>query len=149
MSSPLIQRLTEQFGYPVVDESSVDEFLQASEHSVLFFTEDPKSFRESDDVAVILPELMKVFGERVDPAVVARHAERALQKRYRFRAWPALVLLRRGAYLGAITRVLNWDEYLAEIERILAAEPSEPPPYRTPMPLARTDAATSSDRGGE
>lgn len=90
MPSPLIRILVEQHNYPMVDEHTVDQFLQQSECSVLFFTENPKHHPESNDVAVILPELMKRFGERVNVGVVDCNAEQALRARYPFNEWPAL-----------------------------------------------------------
>ena len=133
MNSPLIDRLTTELGYPLIERDQLDAFSRAHEHSVLFFTEDPRSFPETNDVAVILPELMRVFGDRVAPAVVGRQSERELMKRFGFGAWPALVFLRRGEYLGVITRVLDWDDYLAEIERLLQAEPTRAPGIGIPV----------------
>lgn len=129
MSSSLIERLVYELGYPAVDSEGFDDFVRSHEYTVLFFTENPDSFPESNDVAVILPELMKTFGDRVAPAVVSRDSERELFKRFKLTAWPALVFLRRGEYLGVITRVQDWDDYLDEIERILAAEPHQPPSH--------------------
>ncbi|AKH21754.1 hypothetical protein [Sedimenticola thiotaurini] len=122
MPSTLIRLMIEQQDYPVVDTTTLDDFLQAQPHSVLFFTGDPKKYPESDDVAVILPELAAHFAGRFRVAVVAREAEEALQQRFPFSSWPALVFLRGEHYLGAITRVQNWSDYLGEIERLLGAE---------------------------
>jgi hydrogenase-1 operon protein HyaE len=130
MSSPLIQRLLEEHGYPQIDAGSLDEFVQGPGTSVLFFTGDPNQYRESQDVAVILPELVKAFEGRLRAAVVARSAERDLQLRYGFRRWPALVFLRQEGYLGTITGVQNWGDYLREIDRLTAAEPGEPPGFK-------------------
>jgi hydrogenase-1 operon protein HyaE len=105
MTSALIESLVGTHGYPVVDESTLHAFLDDHTHCVLFFTEDPHRYPESNDVAVILPEIMKVFANRCAVAVVSREAEKSLQKRFGFGAWPALVLMRGDGYLGAITRV--------------------------------------------
>ena len=133
MISRMIERLTSDLGYAVVDEGSVDPFAQEHEHCVLFFTEDPSAFPETNDVAVILPELVNAFADRLVPAVVARSAERVLKTRYGFSSWPALVFLRRGQYLGAIARVQDWEFYLGEIERILASEPTAAPTLGIPV----------------
>lgn len=133
MPSALIRSMIEKHGYPLLTEAEVDDFLLAHEHVVLFFVENPAHFPESDDVAVILPELMKVFAGRLTAAVVHRDSERALYRRYGFDGWPALVFLRRGAYLGVITRVQDWSVYLEEIERLLAAEPGQPPAFKIPV----------------
>jgi len=133
MSSPLIRNLVESRGFPLLQASTLEAFLKANEHSLLFFTEDPGRYPESDDVAVILPELMKVFGDRCAAAVVHRDAEKPLQQRFGFSAWPALVLMRGEDYLGAITRVQDWSDYLSEIHRLLAADPRRPPTIGIPV----------------
>lgn len=122
MPSILIRQMIERQGYPLLDASTLEPFLAEQEHSVLFFTGDPKKYPESDDVAVILPELATHFAGRFRVAVVAREAEQALQQLFPFSSWPALVFLRGDHYLEAITRVQNWSDYLAEIERLLGAQ---------------------------
>jgi hydrogenase-1 operon protein HyaE len=128
MTSALIEMLNTRHGMPLVDVDGVDVFAAGCESAVLLFTGDPTKVRESDDVAVILPELIRTFPE-MEAAVVSREAERPLQARYRFTAFPALVFLRRGGYLGAISRVREWPEYLRLVAEILAAEPGDPPPF--------------------
>lgn len=123
--SPLIDRLSEELKYPVLDLNNIDEFLEQHEHSVLFFTEDAKRFAESNDVAVVLPELMSIFPSIV-PAVVARKDEKKLQSLYGFRSWPALVFMRNHQYLDAITGIKDWSEYIEKITSILESEPSRP-----------------------
>ncbi len=129
MASPLIDNMIRQHGIPVLHEKNVDTFVAVEEYSVLFFTGDPERVRESDDVAMILPELLAAFGGRMKAAVVDRDIERALQARYRVTAWPTLVFLRQGEYLGAISRVQDGQDYLTSTETILNAEPSDPPPF--------------------
>lgn len=129
MYSPLIENMIETYGYPVVTEEDIDVFLDGNEQVVLFFTENANNYPESNDVAIILPELMKVFGGHLVAAVVHRESERPLQRRYRFRGYPALVFLHNGQYLGAITKVRNWTEYLDEFKDILASDVSEPPAF--------------------
>ena len=50
-----------------------------------------------------------------------------LAVRYGFRRWPALVLLRGGAYVGAIDGLRTWDDYTNELARLLAAPVTRPP----------------------
>ncbi len=107
VSSPLIQRLLEDYGYLEVDQENLEAFLTGPGVHVLFFTGDPKQYRETNDVAVVLPELVKAFPGKLNPGVVTREAEKTLQTRYGFRRWPALVFLRREGYLGAITGIRN------------------------------------------
>ncbi|WP_127075880.1 hydrogenase-1 expression HyaE [Rhodomicrobium lacus] len=147
MTSPLIEALPARHGFATVTEVTLDAFLAVHADSVLFFPGDTDRLVESADVAVILPELLKSF-PHVAPALVEKSAERALQLRFRFNAFPALVFLRGDGYLGAITRVLNWPDYIAEIRAILASDPSAPPPYKFPdhcVPAANGSAPLAED----
>jgi len=139
---PLIDQLVTEHGYPVLDAGNIDSFIEATPWTVLFFTEDPARFQESLDVAVILPELVKQFPQ-LTPAIVARKDDHLLQARYSFTAWPTLVFLAQGKYLGAISKVQNWDDYLRDIERILAATPRRNPGIGIPVVSA---SSTSSCR---
>ena len=128
MSSPLVKSMIDSNHIPVLDSATIDQFLAAHHDVVMFLVGDTNSFPEGNDVAVILPELMQAFAGRLSAAVVAPAIERDVQLRYRVKAWPALVFVRRGEYLGTISRVQDWDFYLKEISAILNKEPSQPPP---------------------
>lgn len=132
MFSPLLQSIIEREGWTIVDHHTLDDIAAEHPLSVLFFAGDAARLAESNDVAVILPELVRMFDNLIVPLVVAREAERELQKRYRFNAFPTLVFLKEGAYLGAIPRVLDWQDYVREIAAIVTRETSEPPPFRFP-----------------
>ncbi len=132
MFSPSIQNMIEQYDYPVLDEAALESFTASNEEVVLFLTQDAQRFPETDDVAMILPELVKAFGGRFCAVVIAMADQRKLQLRYGFTQWPTLVFLRNGEYLGAISKVQDWQTYLVEIERILASEPSSPPAFPLP-----------------
>jgi hydrogenase-1 operon protein HyaE len=136
--SPLLKAIMARHALPVVTDETVDQFLAANAHSVLFFAGDWERLAESNDVAVVLPELRPLAGG-LAIAVVARSAERVLQLRYRFNKFPALVFLRGAGYLGVIAGMRGWSEYGEEIAEILARAVSEPPPYQFPegcMPQA-------------
>lgn len=130
MFSPLVQNMIEQYGYPVLTQETLDDFLDKNEVAVLFFTENAKKFPETDDVAMILPELVKAFEGQLSAAVIAMPDQRKLQAHYGFSEWPTLVFLRNGGYLGAISRVQDWQVYLGEIQRLLASEPGRPPGFK-------------------
>ena len=132
---PLIQKLFDEYDYVEIDADNHDEFVDRPGITVLFFAGDPEQHREATDVAVVLPELVKAFGGRLQPGVVAdfRGAGMALQRRYGFKAWPTLVFLREGGYLGAISRVQNWTDYLQSAAEILKREPSRAPGFEIPV----------------
>lgn len=133
MSMQLIERLTADRGYALLDAHNFEDFVARTPQSVLFFTENPASFPESCDVAVILPEIVRRFGGQLTPAVVSRNHERQVSKRYGVREWPTLVFLRRGEYLGAVARVQDWNDYVSRIRDMLAGETSRPPSVGIPV----------------
>ena len=134
MTSPLIQRLFDDYGYPEITQPEHDTFVNQDDGTaVLFFAGDPNRYRDTTDVAVVLPELVKALDGRLRPGVVAHSAEIPLQKHYGFKTWPALVFVRNGGYLGTITGIQNWSDYLQQIESLLYAEPSRPPGFKIPV----------------
>lgn len=127
--SVLLEQLQTRYGFPLLNADNYDHFVYGHETVLLFFSNDPVMFPESHDLAVILPELQKAFSGHLHAAVISREIERELQARFRFTSWPSMVLLRSGGYLGAITGIKNWQDYLSEITQILAAETSVPPGF--------------------
>lgn len=135
MSHPLIERLIDDCGYARIDGGNHDEFVSQPGMNVLFFPGDPATVRDATDVAVILPELVKAFGDSLRPGVVTDTfgAGKQLKHRYGFSAYPTLVFLRGGEYVGAITRVQDWADYLDQVSDMLAAAPSRPPGIGIPV----------------
>jgi len=123
----LIENMINRYGYPVLTEKTHDDFVKEQEECVLFFTDNPARFPESNDVAMILPELVKEYGGRFSAAVIDQSAQRPLQARYGFNEWPTLVFLRRGQYLGHISRVQDWMDYIVMINQIVTSEPRPAP----------------------
>ena len=135
MSHPLIDRLLDEFGYPEVSLSNHDAFVGQEGMNVLFFPGDPNSVKDSTDVAVVLPELVAAFEDKLAPGVVTdvRGDGAELQKKYGFGAYPALVFVREGEYVGAITRIQNWSDYIEEISNLLVAPPKRAPGFSIPV----------------
>lgn len=136
MFSPLVQNMIEQYDYPVLTEETLGGFLDSHEGVVLFFTENAKKFPETNDVAMILPELVGAFAGQFSAAVISLPDQRKLQMRYGFSEWPTLVFLRKGEYLGAISRVQDWTDYLDKISQILASESTKAPDFMLPVSSA-------------
>jgi hydrogenase-1 operon protein HyaE len=126
-SFPLIAQLFTKHGCTEVDAANFDAFAVRPGNVLLLFTEDPVRFRETLDLAVIAPEIARAFPGRFAVGVLLPEAARAFQPRFGFRRWPAFVLLRDGEYVGAVDGLRDWDEYLREVARLLAAPVSRPP----------------------
>ena len=132
MFSPLLQSIIGREGYRVVREEEIDSVAEALPFAMLFVAGDAERLAESNDVAVVVPELEKALGGAVTPLIADRASEREIQRRYRFNAFPVLIFLRHGEYLGTIQRIRDWTDYLREIPEILTREPSDPPPFKFP-----------------
>lgn len=126
MIHPLVQRLFDEYGYPEVSLETHGDFVGQPGVAVLFFAGDPRRFRDTTDIAVVLPELVKALGGELRAGVVTPEAGKPLQEHYRFETWPALVFLRDGACLGSICGIQNWSDYLEQIDRMLQTGPTQP-----------------------
>lgn len=124
---PLVEQLTSRHGFACIDFASIDAFAQAPGHAMLVFTEDPVRFKETLDLAVIAPEVARSFPGAFRCGVLLPADARKVAPRYGFARWPALVLLKDGHYVGAIDGLRNWEEYIEDMQRLLAAEPSRAP----------------------
>ena len=124
---PLLEQLVSRHGFTALDAASIDEFIAAPGHAMLVFTEDPVRYKETLDLAVIAPEVARAFAGRFRVGVLYPEAARKAAPRFGFARWPALAMVRDGAYVGAIDGLRNWDEYLEQTLQLLTAEPTRPP----------------------
>ena len=124
---PLVEQMISRHGFVHVDPASLDAFANAPGRTLLVFTEDPVRYKETLDLAVIAPEVAKAFQGAFRCGVLLPADARKVAPRYGFARWPALVLLKDGHYVGAIDGLRNWEEYIEEMQRLLAAEPSRAP----------------------
>ena len=136
MFSPLLEGIIAREALPVVTADTLDDFAVGNGDTIIFAVGDWKRHVEVNDVAVILPELLKASNGLLKAAVLARDSERKVQTRFRFSKYPSLIFLRDGAYLGVIPQVLDWEDYIAEINKILAGNPVPPPQYKFPAGCA-------------
>jgi hydrogenase-1 operon protein HyaE len=124
---PLIAQLFSKHGYAEVTADNFAAFTARPGRTLLFFVEDPMRYRETLDLAVIVPELMRTFPDRFDVGVLLPAAARQFHARYGFRRWPAFVVLADGQYVGAVDGLREWSDYAQEIERLSTAPPTRPP----------------------
>lgn len=146
MFSPLMETIIERDGIAVVSAESLAEFAAENGDVVLFAGGDWSRRVEVNDVAAILPEIVKASNGHLTPAVLDRDSEREIQTRYRFNRFPALIFLRNGEYLGVIQKVRDWSDYVIEINEILAREPSQPPAFEFPEGCAPATAVPDQTR---
>ena len=140
MAHPLIERLLLEFNYPTVDLENHDDFVARPGMNVLFFPGDPNTVRDATDVAVILPELVVAFEGKLHPGVVTDvfGDGKTLKMQYGFREYPSLVFVRDGEYVGTISRVQDWADYLGRINEFLVALPRRAPGFSIPVVSAES-----------
>lgn len=120
MGHPLIDRLTDELGWPLLQTmAEVTVHVNSPGTHALFVPGDPKRNLESADVAVILPELRMAFQGAFDCAVVATDIEAEVRENAGVLKTPSLIFFRDGAVLGGIPKVRDWDDYMARIPLIL------------------------------
>ena len=129
MSHALIDRLVGELGYTEVSMENHDDFVASPGMNVLFLPGDPKTVKDATDVAVVLPELLEVFPGTFNVGVVTDTfgAGVELKRWYGFTHFPSLVFVREGGYVGTISRIRDWQEYLTLINELLVAEPRRRP----------------------
>jgi hydrogenase-1 operon protein HyaE len=133
---PLLARLVKLTGASVLSTDNYDPWARQPGFAMVVFAEDPERYKETLDLAVIVPELHATGGKLFRVGLLLPAASRAIAPRFGFVRWPAFVMLRDGQYLGAVDGVRDWDVYTAELQRLLAAEPSRPPSVGIPVKAA-------------
>jgi len=135
MTHVLIERLIQELNYPEITLDNHDSFIEIPGLNVLFFPGNPATVRAATDVAVVLPELVDTFAPHLDPGVVVDTygAGQKLKRKYGFTHFPSLVFLRNGEYVGAISRIQDWDEYLSRITVLLASPGRRAPGFSIPV----------------
>lgn len=129
MSHALIDRLVRDLGFTEVSMDNHDDFVARPGMNVLFIPGDPKTVKDATDVAVVLPELVGAFPGTLNAGVVTDTFGDGvkLKRLYGFTHFPSLVFVREGGYVGTISRIRDWQEYLSKIEEFLVAEPRRRP----------------------
>lgn len=141
---PLLKRLVAETGAAVLGPDDFDAWVSEPGAAMLVFAEDPERYKETLDIAVIVPELHAARPGAFRVALLPPVASRALAPRYGFARWPAFVMLRDGQYLGAVDGIRDWDVYVGELDRLLAAAPSRPPSVGIPVKLAGAAGAAET-----
>ena len=94
-----------------MNEENLEEFKSAKGLVLIFFADNPTTFKETIDMAVIAPEVAKVFQDHIaakgftDPAVGLTRL-------------PAVGFYRDGEWLGGLQGLKNWNEYISGLAEI-------------------------------
>ncbi|MBI5890182.1 MAG: hydrogenase [Nitrosomonadales bacterium] len=137
----LLERLRAQSKIVLLDEEGLEAFVMAGGDGMVLFTQEPDQQPETWDVAVILPEVLKLTGDRLRAAVISPELARREQARFGITRWPSLVFVRDGGYVGAIDGMRNWEEYTREIAAMLDKPVSRAPSVGIPVTAAGEPSA--------
>lgn len=137
---PVIVRLVEQHEAAWVDQESIDDWLADGGICVLLIAGDSTRFPECVDVAVVLPELRRVFDNCFRIGVVRQEHEDALAQRFGAQRRPSLVFLRDGSYVTVIAGMFDWDNFVHEFGQALEMPSSRPPSIGIPVVAATTES---------
>ena len=133
----LLERLETQHSLPTLTADVAETFAETADESLVLLIDDPKRAPEVWDVAVVLPEVLKTLRCPPITGVADADASRQLAERYEVRRFPALLYRRKGAYVGVIQGMLDWDSFGPAIDRLAKA-----PAQRAPgigIPVRRAD----------
>jgi hydrogenase-1 operon protein HyaE len=135
MTHALIERLVQELNYPQVTLDNHDSFVETPGLNVLFFPGNPDTVKDATDVAVVLPELIAVFAPQLNPGVVTDTygAGQKLKQKYGFTHYPSLVFVRSSEYVGVISRIQDWDDYLSRITVLMASPGRRAPGFSIPV----------------
>ena len=75
---------------------------------------------ESDDVAVVLPQILRAFEGKLRAAVVSRAAEDELKARFHVLVVPSLAVTRGATPLAVIPKIKDWSDYVRIVLAALA-----------------------------
>ncbi|MFO1220667.1 MAG: hydrogenase [Burkholderiaceae bacterium] len=139
---PLVQRLLAQPGAQALAPDTLDAWLARGGEQVLLFGGDPVRFPAALDVAVVLPELRAANAGRFAIGVVPREHEDAMARRFGVQRWPSLVFVRDGGYLGTVSGMRDWADYVREVAEVLARDASRAPTVGIPVVSAAPAADT-------
>ncbi len=129
----LLERLRAQSKIILLDDEGLEAFVMEGGDGMVLFTQEPDQQPETWDVAVILPEVLKLFGNRLRAAIISPELARKEKVRFGITRWPSLVFVRDGGYVGVIDGMRNWDEYTREIAGMLEKSVSRPPSVGIPV----------------
>ncbi len=133
---PLAERLIDPARANALTAANAADWAARPGEHVLFFSGDPVRFPEAADVAVVLPELQAAFVGRFDVGVVLRADEDAVARRWGVQHWPSLVFVRDGGWLGTVSGMQDWGEFVAAVAAVLQKTPGRAPGIGIPVMAA-------------
>lgn len=129
----VINRLVRDFGATWIEEGALADWCADAPHAVLLLAGDKVRFPEGQDVAAVLPELLKASQIPCQIGVVPREQEDQVARRYGSQRWPSLLFFKDGAYATVLPGMHDWDVYQQKFQDALAHAPSRAPTIGIPV----------------
>jgi len=117
--SGLTERIVAQENWPALTRETADDFLAPPGAALIFVRGLAAQRPETEDVAVVLRELTRAYGQALRAAVLDPKDEPALMKRWGVIVVPCLVVLKDGEVLAKLPRIADWKDYTAAITQAL------------------------------
>lgn len=133
MARALIEKMVQDYAFTRLADGALSDALRDVQSLVVLVAGNPKDYPEANDLAIVLPELMKAFQGQFEVAVVDEASERAFAQQYGVNQFPCLVFFKSGQYVDQIARMQDWSEYMKAIPIILEKEATRAPSIGIPV----------------
>jgi hydrogenase-1 operon protein HyaE len=120
---PGLRRLLQMSFVNTLSEATLDEFL-GNGLVALVFTGNAARYAEIEDLAVVLPELVKEFPGAFRVGVIDPDKERKLAVRFKITVRPTLLFVKNGEVVLSLPRMRDWAEYVREIASLVTPQPA-------------------------
>lgn len=120
MTHPLMQRLIGELGWPLLsDRFELEAWLAEGGMRCVFAPGEIDKNLETADACVILPELRAGFKNAFECAVAAPDLDLSIRQETKTYKAPGFLFYRDGAFIDAISKIRDWDDYVTRIGAIL------------------------------
>jgi hydrogenase-1 operon protein HyaE len=123
----LLEALAARPGCEVLRKAQLDDFLARNPRALLFFTGDVTQRPEGLDVAIVVRELVKSYGDRLRVGLIDRRDEAVLMARFGVIVTPAVAFVRDGQQKEVVARMREWPVFTQACERLLAEDAATAP----------------------
>jgi len=123
----LLDKLVKDHQLADLNEAGFEAFISVPGNCIVLLLDEPDKVPESWDLAVIFPDLLKSCRDRPRAAIARLVYSPMVQAKFGIKRMPALLFLRDGQYVGVLEGLRDWNEFVVEVQQMLAAPVSRPP----------------------
>lgn len=120
---PLFKKLWDSGVVQRLYHKDYEAFRQTPGLALLFLVDDPVKFKETLDMTVIAPEIIKMFDGALTGAAFSDPTDgRKIAGELGIYRLPSVVVFRYGESMGSIDGLKSWKEYEDELVKILTQQ---------------------------